>query len=80
MEKAEILKTVNEIFINTLDDENIVLNYGTTANDVDEWDSLNHIQLIVAIEKRFKIRFASQEILNWNNVGDIVNDISSKFN
>ena len=80
MEKAEILKTVNEIFINTLDDENIVLNYGTTANDVDEWDSLNHIQLIVAIEKWFKIRFASQEILNWNNVGDIVNDISSKFN
>ena len=80
MEKAEILKTVNEIFINTLDDENIVLNYGTTANDVDEWDSLNHIQLIVAIEKRFKIRFASQEILNWNNVGDIVNGISSKFN
>jgi acyl carrier protein len=80
MEKSEILKTVNAIFIDTLDDENIVLTDETTANDIDEWDSLNHIQLVVAIERHFKIRFASNEILAWNNVGEMVNSIALKLN
>lgn len=78
MDKEEILKKINDIFIDTLDNEDIVLRYETTANDVEDWDSLNHIQLVVAVEKQFAIRFASQEILNWNNVGDMIDCIIKK--
>jgi len=78
MEAAEILKQVNTIFIDVLDDEDIFLTTETTANDVDEWDSLTHIQLIVAIEKHFKIRFTSKEIQSWKNVGEMTHCISTK--
>ena len=78
MEKNQLLKEVNDIFIDTLDNEDIVLTDETTANDVDDWDSLNHIQLVVAIEKRFKIRFTSQEIQSWKNVGEMLDCIISK--
>ncbi|WP_321331054.1 acyl carrier protein [uncultured Bacteroides sp.] len=78
MERTEILKKVNGIFSDILDDENIVLNEQTTADDVEEWDSLSHIQLVVAIEKAFKIKFTSKEILSWNNVGEMVNSIANK--
>jgi acyl carrier protein len=80
MDKPEILKKVNDIFIDILENEGIVLTMGTTANDVEDWDSLNHIQLVVAIEKEFKIRFASREIQSWNTVGEMVNSIWSKLN
>jgi len=78
MEKSEVLEKVNEVFIDILDNEDIVLSYETTANDVDDWDSLNHIQLVVAIEKKFKIRFTSQEIQSWKNVGEMLDCILSK--
>ena len=71
---------MNNIFIDVLDDDNVVLTEGTSANDVDEWDSLNHIQLVVAIEKHFKIRFVSQEILSWKNVGEMVSSVYAKLN
>jgi acyl carrier protein len=80
MDKAEILQQVNTVFIDVLDNDKIVLKNETTANDVDEWDSLNHIQLVVAIEKAFKIRFASREIQSWKNVGEMVDSISTKIN
>ncbi len=80
MDKAEILKQVNAIFIDILDNEGILLTNETTANDVDDWDSLNHIQLVVSLEKQFKIRYTSREIQSWNNVGEMVDSISSKLN
>jgi acyl carrier protein len=78
MERNEILKQVNLIFIDTLDDEDVIIEETTTANDVDEWDSLTHIQLVVAIEKHFKIRFTAKEIQSWNNVGEMLNCIQEK--
>ncbi len=78
MDKDEILKKVNGIFIDTLDNEDIVLTYNTTANDVEDWDSLSHIQLVVAIEKKFGIRFTSYEILSWSNVGEMIDCIKKK--
>ncbi|SEA99384.1 acyl carrier protein [Pedobacter hartonius] len=78
MQKEEILRSVNNIFIDTLDNEEIILTYDTTADDVEDWDSLNHIQLVVAVEKKFKIRFTSQEILGWNNVGEMIDCILKK--
>jgi acyl carrier protein len=78
MEKSEALEKVTEVFIDVLDDEDIALTYDTTAADVDDWDSLNHIQLVVGIEKKFKIRFTSQEIQSWKNVGEMLDTIVAK--
>lgn len=78
MERNEILRQVKSIFIDTLDEEDVIVEETTTANDVEEWDSLTHIQLVVAIEKHFKIRFTSKEIQSWNNVGEMLNCIQEK--
>lgn len=78
MERAQILSETEEVFRDILDNEDIVLCDGTTADDIDEWDSLTHIQLVVAIEKHFKIKFTSREILSWKNVGEMIDTISSK--
>ena len=78
MTKQEILLQVEEIFCDVLDNEEIVLTDATTANDVEDWDSLTHIQLIVAIEKHFGIKFTSKEILSWANVGEMIDCIESK--
>lgn len=78
MDRSEILKTVQEIFRDILDDEEIVLEDSTTADDVEGWDSLTHIQLIVAVEKQFKIKFTSKEILSWRNVGEMIDSIAAK--
>ena len=79
MEREEILKKVNVIFCDVLDNEDVVLTEATTAKDVEDWDSLTHIQLVVAIEKSFKIRFTSHEIQSWDTVGDLINSLSAKL-
>lgn len=79
MERSEIFKKVNEIFCDELDNEDIVLNDDTTADNVEEWDSLSHVQLIVAIEKAFGIKFTSNEILSWSNVGQLVDSIENRL-
>lgn len=78
MNKDQIIREVQEIFRDVLDNEEIVLASETTADDIEEWDSLTHIQLIVAIEKHFQIRFTSREILSWQNVGEMIDCIASK--
>ena len=78
MDKQQILEDVQEIFRDVLDNEEIELVDTTTADDVEEWDSLTHIQLIVAIEKHFKIKFTSKEILSWQNVGQMIECIAAK--
>lgn len=78
MERNQILAEVQDIFRDVLDNEEIELLDATTADDVEEWDSLTHIQLIVAIEKHFKIKFTSKEILSWQNVGQMIDCIATK--
>lgn len=78
MERNDYLEKVQDIFRDVLDNEDITLDMQTTADDIEEWDSLSHIQLIVAIEKEFKIKFTSKEILSWNNVGEMIEAISRK--
>jgi acyl carrier protein len=79
MNKTDILQQVEVIFKDVLDENDIVLTEDTTANDVEGWDSLTHIQLIVAIEKHFKIKFSSKEILSWKNIGEMLDAIYSKI-
>lgn len=78
MDKTQVLNEVQEIFRDILDNEEIVLTDATVADDIEEWDSLTHIQLVVAIEKHFKIKFTSREILSWKNVGEMLDCIVSK--
>ena len=79
MERSDIFKKVNEIFCDELDNDDIVLTDETTADDVEEWDSLSHVQLIVAIEKDFGIKFTSNEILSKNNVGQLIDSIERRL-
>ena len=78
MERNEILSRIQGIFRDVLDNEEIELTDATVADDIEEWDSLSHIQLIVAIEKDFQIKFTSKEILSWKNIGELVDCIQSK--
>lgn len=79
MEKGPILEKLTEIFIDVLDNDSIVLSEATTAADIEEWDSLSHIQLIVAVEKNFKVKFTSAEISGFKNVGDLANTVQAKL-
>jgi acyl carrier protein len=78
MTRNEMLSQINEIFIDTLDNEDLVVEETTRAVDVDEWDSLTHILLVVATEKHFKISFKSNEIQNWNDVGEMMDCLQEK--
>ncbi len=78
MNREEILIQVQDVFRDVLDDETIVLNNETTAQDIEEWDSLTHIQLVVEVEKNFKVKFKAREILSWKNVGEMLDSIQSQ--
>ncbi len=80
MERTEIFKKLNEIFMDVLDLDECELTDATSANDIEEWDSLSHIQLIVAIEKTFNIKFTSLEIMKWKNVGEMVDTMEQRIN
>lgn len=79
MEKSEILKQMQDIFIDVLDNDDIVLTEDTTGDDIEEWDSLSHIQLVVGIENHFKIKLTSKEIMECANVGDMADCIKGKI-
>ena len=78
MTREQILQEINGIFIETLDNKDIVIKEATQATDVEEWDSLSHIMLVVAIEKHFGVQFKSNEIQSWNDVGAMIDTIASK--
>jgi len=75
----DVFKKFNEIFIDVLDDEEIVLKESSTANDIEEWDSLSHIQLIVNIEKEFGVNFTALEMENYSNVGEMCRGVLGKL-
>lgn len=75
----EILNDVNNVFKDILDNDAIVVNEQSTADEVKEWDSLSHIQLIVGIEKYFKIRFTGSQINNFKNIGEMCMCIQQKL-
>jgi acyl carrier protein len=78
MERTEIFEKLNEIFNDVLDLEDVALTDATCADDIEEWDSLSQIQLVVAIEKAFGIKFTAREMMMWANVGEMVDTIMSK--
>lgn len=70
---------LNAIFCQVFDDDTLVITDEMTANDVDGWDSLSHMNLIIAVENGFNIRFGQKEILSFKNVGDLLKSIESKL-
>ena len=62
MKKEEIYEALNEVFQEVFDDDSITVNPETTAEDIEDWDSLEHINLVVAIENRFGIKFNMNEV------------------
>ena len=78
MTREEIYGKLNEVFQDVFDDEDITVNDATVAADVDGWDSLEHINLIVAVERCFGIKFTMGETTGLKNVGEMVDCILSK--
>lgn len=64
------------IFREVLENDDIELTESTVAADIPEWDSLNHIYLVVAIEKQFKIKFTTHQIQSWQCVGDVLKELN----
>ena len=78
MNKAEIWGITTKVFRETLDLDDLVLTPSLTARDVNGWDSLNHILLVVAVEQKFGIKFNTGEIDALENVGQFIDLIASK--
>jgi acyl carrier protein len=80
MQEREIYRRLTSIFHDTFDDDSIVLTHNTTAHDIKGWDSANHINLIVATEQEFHIKFKTAELESLKDVGEMVHLIESKTN
>ncbi len=79
MDDAALIPRLNRIFQETLGNDFILLTPATTAEDVPEWDSMNHIFLVVEIERDFGIKFRTAEMEELRNVGDLARLIRSKL-
>jgi len=79
MQTNDIYRELTSIFHDIFDDESIVLRPELTAADLPEWDSFNHINLIVAVEQRFKIKFQTAELEELHSVGELANLINEKL-
>ena len=75
MTREQVYAELNEVFQDVFDDESITVNDATTADDIEDWDSLEHINLVVAVEKQFGIKFTMGEVNGMKNVGAMVDII-----
>jgi acyl carrier protein len=78
MDNIALYEKLTAIFHNVFDDDEIVLTPQLKASDVDGWDSLRHVRLVVSVEKGFGVRFAASEVGRLKNVGDLANLIAAK--
>jgi len=79
MEKVQILEVVQGIFRDIFDDRKLVITGATNSEDIEEWDSLHNINLVVAMEKEFKIKFNLPELVSLKDVGEMVDLIERKI-
>jgi acyl carrier protein len=78
MDEPQIYARLVEVFERVFDDDSIAVTPELSAKDVDGWDSLAHIRLILTVEKAFKIKFSTSEIGKLENVGDLVKLIKAR--
>ena len=79
MTREEVYETLNGVFQDVFDDESIEVNDETTSEDVDGWDSLEHINLIAAVEQEFGVKFNMGQVVSMKNVGEMVDIILSQI-
>lgn len=79
MTRQEVYQKLNLVFQDVFDDDSIVVNDNTTAADIEDWDSLEHINLMVAIEKDFGMKFSMAEVTGLKNVGEMVDVILKRL-
>ena len=79
MNRTEILETLNEVFHDVFDNNDIVVTEQTNANDIEEWDSLIHITLISAVEDEFDVSFDMKTVVSMKNVGDMIDAIEEQI-
>jgi len=79
MTREDVMKKVTEIFREVFDDDELVITDATNSDDIEDWDSLEHISLIVSMEKEFNMKFDIKEVGKLANVGEMVDLIVSKF-
>lgn len=79
MSREEVFETLNEVFRDVFDDETITVNDDTTADDIEDWDSLEHINLMAAVESEFGIKFSMGQIMTMKNVGEMADIILQKI-
>ena len=79
MSREKVFKIVQEICSDIFDIENLKIKNEFSPNDIVEWDSLNHLNLISTIEEEFKIKFDFDEIASFKNIGDIIDSIINKI-
>jgi acyl carrier protein len=77
MNKDEVIKKIIPIFREVFENQNLEVTKSSNSDNIDGWDSLNHIYLVVAIEEAFNLKFTAEEILNWDNVGSMAEHISN---
>jgi acyl carrier protein len=75
----DILSEVTGIVRRVLNNDSIALKYETIASEVENWDSLNHIEIIVAVEKHFRIKFNFAELQKFKNVGQMCDNVLAKL-
>lgn len=78
MDTKTIYPRLNKVFRDVFDDNTITVTPKTTANDIEDWDSLEHITLISAVEKEFGVKFKMGEISGMKNVGEMANIIAAR--
>ena len=79
MDEKTILERLTFIIRSTLDNDNIVLSRATTAADVEEWDSVAHVRIMVAVEQEFGIMFDTDELSDIENVGALIDLVQTKL-
>ena len=79
MNREEVFERLNSVFQDVFDDESIEVTETTTADDIEDWDSLEHINLVAAVEKEFKIKFSMGQIVSMKNVGEMINIMLEKL-
>lgn len=79
MTREEVYETLNEVFRDVFDDESISVTDETTADDIEDWDSLEHINLIAAVELEFGVKFNMGQVVTMKNVGEMVTIIMSQL-
>ncbi len=79
MSKEEIYERLNAIFRDVFDDDSIVVTPETNSDDIEDWDSLEHINLITAVEKEFSVKFNIVQVTGMKNVGEMVDIILEKI-